>query len=139
MVAVAISAARGDAHPFWVVLVVVLVLSFPGDEWALTVRAIARVLGTIVGIVAFLPLSGAHFGTAGFTLLLCLLMWPMARVTSRNYLLGSAVITVFALALTVPLAPVESPGALALDRVLDTLVAAGLAILAIWTIRRRTR
>lgn len=136
---VAISGWRGDRHPFWVVLVVVLILSVPGDGRTLTVRAVGRLLGTLIGIALFIPISGAHFGTWGFTAWLCLLVWPMARMTSRNYLLGSVVITVFALSLTVPLAPAQPPLLLAADRALDTLVAASLAMLSLWAIRPRSR
>ena len=139
MAAVAISGWRGDPHPFWVVIVVVLVLSFPGDEPTLTARAVARLLGTILGILLFLPVTAIPFGTTTFALFLCLLMWLMARVTSRNYLIGSVVITVFALSLMLPLTPTESPESLAVDRGIDTVVAVTFSVVALWAIRPRSQ
>jgi hypothetical protein len=137
--AVAISQWRGDPHPFWVVLVVVLVVSYPGNERVLTARAVARLLGTLLGIALFLPVARLHLGTIGFTVWLCLLIWPVARLTTRNYLAGSILITVLALSMTVPLAAAESPASLALDRAVDTLLAVALSILALWTVRARSQ
>ncbi len=112
-----------------------LVLSFPGDARTLSGRAVSRLLGTLLGIAVFLPLTGVRFGSVAFTAWLCLLVWPMARLSPRNYLLGSVVITVFALSLTVPLAPTETPVSLGIDRALDTVVAVTLSLLAIWAFR----
>lgn len=84
-----ISALRGDAHPFWGVLVVVL----------------------------------------------CILLWCVARWTARNYLLGSVLITLLALLMSVPLTPDESPLQLTLARGIDTVIA-GIVSLAVLRIVR---
>jgi len=132
---VMVSVARGDTHPFWGVLVVVLVLSYPGDEGRLTVRAVSRIVGALVGIALFTPLARVHLGTAGYVALLCVLLWCVARVTAHNYLVGSVVITLLALAISVPLSPNEGPGELATARGVDTIVAGAIAVAVIWVIR----
>ena len=132
---VMVSVARGDTHPFWGVLVVVLVLSYPGDEGRLTVRAVSRIVGALVGIALFTPLARVHLGTAGYVALLCVLLWCVARVTAHNYLVGSVVITLLALAMSVPLSPNEGPGELATARGVDTIVAGAIAVAVIWVIR----
>lgn len=127
-----LSALRGDTHPFWGVLVAVLILSYPGDQRTLEVRAVSRVVGTVVGIVIFLPLTDAHFGSAGYVAVLCVLLWFVARWTARNYLLGSVLITLLAMFMSVPLIPGETPLELTMYRLVDTAIAAVVAVAMLW-------
>ena len=126
----ALSALRDDAHPFWGVLVVVLVLSFPGTTGQLTGRAVARLVGTVAGVVLFVPVAGLHLGSAGYVAVLCVLLWFVARWTARNYAIGTTLITLLALFMSVPLTPDESPWQLAVDRGVDTLIA-GIVVLVV--------
>lgn len=132
-----ISALRGDEHPFWGVLVVVLVLSYPGGRRVLNVRALSRILGTLIGVLAFAPIAGLHLGSAGFVVALCVLLWFVARWTTRNYLIGSVLITVLALMMTVPLTANETPLQLTADRFVDTLVAGAIAMIVLQIVRTR--
>lgn len=132
-----ISALRGDDHPFWGVLVAVLVLSYPGDRRALNVRALSRILGTLIGVLVFAPIAGLHLGSAGFVVALCVLPWFVARWTTRNYLIGSVLITVLALMMTVPLTANETPLQLTADRFVDTLVAGAIAMIVLQIVRTR--
>lgn len=132
-----ISALRGDEHPFWGALVVVLVLSYPGDRRVLNVRALSRILGTLIGVLAFAPIAGLHLGSAGFVAVLCVLLWFVARWTTRNYLIGSVLITVLALMMTVPLTANETPLQLTADRFVDTLVAGAIAMIVLQIVRTR--
>lgn len=132
-----ISALRGDAHPFWGVLVVVLVLSYPGDSRQLTVRAVSRILGTLAGLLLFLPVADLHLGSAGYVTVLCILLWCVARWTARNYLLGSVLITLLALFMSVPLTPDESPLQLTLARGIDTVIAGIVSLAVLRLVRPR--
>ena len=132
----AVSALRDDAHPFWGVLVVVLVLSYPGDTGQLTGRAVSRLLGTFVGVILFVPVSGLHLGTPGHVAVLCVLLWFVARWTARNYAIGSTLITLLALFMSVPLTPDESPVELALDRGVATLIAGVIALVVLRLVPR---
>lgn len=131
VVATTITHVARDHHPFWATLVVTLVLMYPGTPDALVLRAAQRFLGTVVGIGAFAALGLLHLGASAYLALLCVLLFASARVTSRNYLYGTVFITLLALYLTVPLAPAETPRAIALDRLEDTIVAVVLAAAAV--------
>ena len=48
-----IARAAHDSHPFWSVLVALLVLSYPGGTDVQDLRAINRVAGTLAGIFAY--------------------------------------------------------------------------------------
>ncbi|WP_095205197.1 FUSC family protein [Mesorhizobium carmichaelinearum] len=121
----------GSRHPFWAVLVVVLILSFPGDQSQLRQRSLQRFVGTAIGIAVFLPLAQLHLAEAASVAVLCALFWGISRLSTRNYMVGSVLITVFALVLTVPLSPAERPGQLAFSRITDTLFAVVAAVIAI--------
>lgn len=128
----AITAVIGDRHPFWPVLVIVMVLSYPGDQQRLTLRALQRLLGTLLGIGIFAGTSQIPLGTAGYVAVVCVLLWLCSRWAARNYLVGSVFITVLALSMTVPLSSDQAPLALATNRWQDTMIGAGLALAAIW-------
>lgn len=114
-----------------------LVLSYPGDRRALNVRALSRILGTLIGVLVFAPIAGLHRGSAGFVVALCVLPWFVARWTTRNYLIGSVLITVLALMMTVPLTANETPLQLTADRFVDTLVAGAIAMIVLQIVRTR--
>ncbi|QPC94847.1 FUSC family protein [Mesorhizobium sp. INR15] len=121
----------GSRHPFWAVLVVVLILSFPGDQSQLRQRSVQRFVGTAIGIAVFLPLAQFHLAETASVAVLCALFWGISRLSTRNYMVGSVLITAFALVLTVPLSPAETPGQLAFSRITDTLFAVVAAVFAI--------
>ena len=80
--------------------------------------------------------SGLHLGTPGHVAVLCVLLWFVARWTARNYAIGSTLITLLALFMSVPLTPDESPVELALDRGVATLIA-GVIALVVLSVHRR--
>lgn len=128
-----------DPHPFWSVLVALLVLSYPGSNDVLALRAAHRVLGTAVGIAAYWLWSLLAAPAAWNAALLGALLWTSARLAPRNYGYASAAITVLALMMTQPLVSGISAGDLALNRLLDTVVAALVSALALALIRPHGR
>lgn len=129
-----ISGLVGDRHPFWIVLVVLLVLSHPGDQQSLTLRAVQRLLGTVAGVVVFGALMGFTLPPAALVALVCVLLWIVSRFAARNYLIGSFFITLLALYLVVPLSPHQTPGSLAANRLIDTGIGVALSITLIWLV-----
>ena len=127
-----------DQHPFWASLVIALVLSYPGSQTSLTLRGVQRFLGTSAGIGIFVALSRLHLNEAAYIVVLCALLWPISRLTGRNYLYGSVFITLLALYMTVPLSPAQAPLALAANRWMDTLIAVLIALAMIWLIGPRS-
>jgi uncharacterized membrane protein YccC len=56
-----IAHAVHDPHPFWPVLVALLLLSYPGGTDVQVLRAINRVAGTVLGIFAYWTMDpGRH-------------------------------------------------------------------------------
>lgn len=127
----------GDAHPFWAMLVVVLVLSFPGDRDALLVRTAHRVAGTAVGFLAFWAWTLVGPPTWVAFVAMGVLLWATMSLAPRNYGLACVAITLLALLMTQALLPGEPPARMALDRVADTLVGAVVAVACLLLIRPR--
>ncbi len=134
VVATLVSGLLGDRHPFWTVLVVLLVLSYPGDQQHLTLRAVQRLSGTCLGVVVFSALMGITLPTEALVLVVCALLWVVSRFAARNYLIGSFFITLLALYLVAPLSPSQSPSSLAMDRVADTAIGVALSLALIWLV-----
>ncbi|MFI4927297.1 MAG: FUSC family protein, partial [Burkholderiales bacterium] len=128
LLALAVMRWTGDRHPFWAVLVTVLVLSWPGDPAQLRLRAVQRLVGTTMGILVFLIASNFPLARPAYVAVLCVVFLAMARVADRNYALASVFISLFALLLTVPLSASEPPLAMAASRLVDTALAAVIAL-----------
>ena len=132
-----IGAAVGDPHPFWSVLVALLVLAYPGDHHAQIGRAVNRVLGTAAGIGVYWVWTVIDPPTAADVLAVGALMWAASRLAARNYLYASIVITLLALLMTQPLAAGAAPGSLALNRLGDTVLAGVVCLLLVLLVRPR--
>ena len=63
-------------------------------------------------------------------------LWFVARWTARNYAIGSTLIPLLALFMSVPLTPDESPVELALDRGVATLIAGVIALVVLRLVPR---
>lgn len=135
MLALTVSSWAGSAHPFWAVLVVVLVLSFPGERDAQTVRAVHRVAGTVVGFFLYWAWTLVDPPlTAGYVAM-GVLLWFVMGMAPRNYGYACIGITLLALLMTQALSPHVHPADLALDRVADTLLGAVIALAAVLLVR----
>ena len=134
-----IAFAVGDPHPFWSVLVALLVLVYPGDRHAQIGRAANRALGTAVGIGVYWLWTLIDPPTFADVLAVGALMWAASRLAARNYFYASIVITLLALLMTQPLAGDASPGSLALNRLLDTVLAVIVCFVLIRFVRPRQR
>ena len=128
VLATTITRLLGDQHSFWATLVVVLVLSYPGSQKRLTLRAIQRFLGTVVGIGVFAGLLTIPLNQIAYVALLCVLLLAISRITARNYLYGSIFITILALYITLPLVSDQTPLSIAVNRWVDTLISVLIAL-----------
>lgn len=131
--------AVADPHPFWAVLVALLVLSYPGGTDVLVLRAVNRVAGTIAGILVFWLWNLAGVSARWDFVAIGVLLWAASRLAPRNYAYASIVITVLALLMTQPLVSGVSAGRLALNRLADTGLAAAVCLLALAFVRPRHR
>lgn len=134
--------ALGDPHPFWAVLAAGLVLMPAKDAGALRLRALHRMLGTVVGALAFeawalLVPSGPGSGFVPAFLLMGALLWIIMDLSSRNYGYACVAITLLALLMTQQLTPAVDPAVLAGNRVIDTVLGGVVALVILVLIRPR--
>lgn len=129
--------ALGDPHPFWAVLAAGLVLMPPKEPGALGLRAAHRVLGTLVGALAYEVWVSLVPGSVPAFLAMGVLLWLVMALSPRNYGYACVGITLLALLMTQELTPGVPPGALAGNRVLDTVVGGVVALVVLMILRPR--
>ena len=137
--AFAIPVMAGGTHPFWAVLVAVLVLSYPGGRRIQVMRTIHRILGTALGFLAYwgwtliYPPDVVTFAAMG------ILLWIAMGLAARNYGLACIAITLLALMMTQVLTPDIHPATLAGDRLLTSIIGAAVAVVVMIVIQPRRR
>ncbi|MET0394555.1 MAG: FUSC family protein [Chitinophagaceae bacterium] len=130
IIAILVSRQLGIHRSYWVIVATAAVLQAGPTRRLTTIRAIQRVLGTLLGVGLFELIH--HFHPAGIwvVLLIALLQFATQVVIARNYVLGLFFIT--------PLALVNSTigqidAAITVrERVVDTLIGAGIALVVFW-------
>lgn len=128
-VALAVAAAASvgvffrAGHGYWVVMVAGAVLQATHVSRDSAIRALQRVVGTIIGVFVFGLIRFADPRGA----------WLIAIevVVARHYALALAFIT--PTALTIAAAGTSAPGALVHERIVDTVLGAVIAITVLWT------
>lgn len=129
-VAILVSKPLGIQRAYWVVVAVCAILQAGQDRQLTTIRAIQRVLGTLLGVVVFQLLILLKPTGAWIILIIVLFQFATQVVIARNYVLGLIFITPIALMNTMAgrigvLVPVR-------ERILDTLLGAGIALVVFW-------
>ncbi|OIJ93802.1 hypothetical protein BIV25_24115 [Streptomyces sp. MUSC 14] len=114
--------ALGVGRPYWAL---VTAASLYQANITLTWnRAVQRVVGNLVGVLAFAALAPlAHLHPAALVLCCLALSFGAEALMGRNYWLGSVCVTPMALLIT-EFARSQDPGRLMTERALDTLVGA---------------
>ena len=123
-------------HPYWAILSVLILMHMDATRSDMTIRAIHRVLGTVIGLGLYLAV--AAFGPSGWVQigLIIVFLWIMQAMVTRNYGIACIFITCFALLMT----PLTQPGEmyqLAQDRILETVVGLAVGIITIHVVGRR--
>lgn len=98
--AFAIPVMAGGTHPFWAVLVAVLVLSYPGGRRIQVMRAIHRILGTALGFLAYWGWTLIHPPDVVTFAAMGILLWITMGLAAGNYGLACIAITLLALMMT---------------------------------------
>lgn len=130
MIAILVSKQLGIHRSYWVIVAAAAVLQAGPTRRLTTVRAIQRVLGTLLGVALFGAIHFFHPAGLWVVLLVMLLQFATQVVIARNYVLGLFFIT--------PLALVNSTigqadAAITVrERVIDTLLGAAIALVVFW-------
>lgn len=130
------SLALGVGRPYWALVTAASL--YQANVTLTWSRAVQRVVGNLVGVLAFAALVPlAHLAQAALVLVCLALNFGAEALISRNYWLGSVCVTPMALLIT-EFAQAQDPGRLISERIVDTLVGAvvGLAAAVAVTNRR---
>ncbi|WP_307167495.1 FUSC family protein [Streptomyces rishiriensis] len=129
------SLALGVGRPYWAL---VTAASLYQANLTLTwSRGVQRVVGNLVGVLAFAALVPlAHLTQAALVLICLALNFGAEALISRNYWLGSVCVTPMALLIT-EFAQVQDSGRLITERLVDTLVGAVVGFVAAAAVTNR--
>lgn len=123
-----LASAAPLAYGYWVPLTVLIVMR--ADPAATQVRAVQRALGTVAGVVAAGGLLLVRPTDEVAAIGMCVVAYLLPVAVARSFLLASAARTAFALLLIEAPQPQAFSSALLVERVLDTALGAGVAVLA---------
>ncbi|MER5470931.1 FUSC family protein [Streptomyces sp. NPDC002685] len=117
-----VSLALGVGRPYWALVTAASL--YQANVTLTWSRGVQRVVGNLLGVLAFAVLAPlAHVGQAVLVLCCLALNFGAEALIGRNYWLGSVCVTPMALLIT-EFARSQQSGELITDRVLDTLVGA---------------
>ncbi|MGH4031875.1 FUSC family protein [Actinomycetota bacterium Odt1-20B] len=129
------SLALGIGRPYWALVTAASL--YQANVTLTWNRGVQRVVGNLVGVLAFaaiVPL--AHLNHALLIACCLALAFGAEALITRNYWLGTVCVTPMALLVT-EFARFQEPGALILDRVVDTLLGALLGVVAAIAVTNR--
>ncbi|MET8130695.1 FUSC family protein [Streptomyces sp. NPDC005251] len=130
-----VSLALGVGRPYWALVTAASL--YQANVTLTWRRGVQRVVGNLVGVLAFAVLAPlAHVGQAALVLCCLALNFGAEALMGRNYWLGSVCVTPMALLIT-EFAHSQRSGELIADRVLDTLVGALVGFLAAVAVTNR--
>jgi len=127
----------GWEHPYWAMVAAVTVLSGPDLASRLT-RGLHRVVGTTLGVAVAAPILLWSPDGAGAVLVIVVLQVLTELVVGRNYAVALLFITPLALMMG-QLAHAAPTGPLLRDRLLETVLGAGVGAVVLLLIPDRLR
>lgn len=130
IVSVLVSKPLGIHRAYWVIVAVTAILQAGQNRKLTTIRAVQRVLGTLLGVIVFEVIVFLKPSNIFLVLMIMLFQFATQVVIARNYVLGLIFITPIALANTmVGRSNVMIPVS---ERIMDTLLGAVIAIIIFW-------
>ncbi|MFI7500859.1 FUSC family protein [Streptomyces sp. NPDC049687] len=129
------SLALGVGRPYWALVTAASL--YQANVTLTWNRAVQRVVGNLVGVLAFAVLVPlAHLHQAALVLVCLALNFGAEALISRNYWLGSVCVTPMALLIT-EFAHYQDSGRLITERLVDTLVGAAVGFVAAIAVTNR--
>ncbi|WP_225821567.1 FUSC family protein [Streptomyces naphthomycinicus] len=127
--------ALGVGRPYWALVTAASL--YQANVTLTWSRGVQRVVGNLVGVLAFAALAPlAHLHPAALVLCCLALNFGAEALIGRNYWLGSVCVTPMALLIT-EFARTQDPAELITDRVVDTLVGALVGFVAAVAVTNR--
>ena len=125
-----VSLPLGTHRGYWITTAAVAILGAGAGRRVTVVRGVHRVLGTLVGSVLVLALAVLSPQGLALALLLGIIQFSVELLVTRHYALALALITPLAIMVGTSAAGV-SPAAVIGERIVDTLLGAAIALLAL--------
>lgn len=136
LLAASMMIASPVGHPYWAILSSLIVLHMGASRYDMTIRAAQRVLGTAIGVgVYFLVVLAAPSPWVKVAIVIAAI-FIMESLMARNYAAGVIFVTLFALLMT-PITAAGEVEMLMRDRLVETLVGVGVAVVVVWAVGRR--
>jgi hypothetical protein len=134
LIAGLVSSALGVGHPYWAILTSTIIVQVWASRISMTRRAVARAVGTVIGALVFaaITLLGAPpWVDVAFMLVFLVAMNVLIQT---NYAIGVVFLTPMALLSSEIGTGITGASGLALahDRVIQTLIGAGVSLVVIW-------
>jgi hypothetical protein len=126
-----LSLPLGMQHSYWVVMVAGAVLQASHISGFSAIRAMHRVLGTVLGIAIFGLIKLADPRGIWLVVILALLQFAIEVVVARHYALALTFITPSALLIS-SAAGTADTAVLVAERLVDTLLGAAIAMAVLW-------
>lgn len=126
-----ISLPLGVHRAYWVVLAAIAVLQVGHSRRLTTIKAIHRVLGTVIGVLGFGLLALGQPSGLWLVLIIAVLQFATEVVVARNYGIALLFITPLALLISTS-AHTISPWQIVGERIIDTLLGAMIALVVFW-------
>jgi hypothetical protein len=127
-----LSVPFGVHRSYWVIMVAGAVLQGTHLSRSSAIRAMHRVLGTVLGVAIFGLINLAEPRGLWLVVILALLQFAIEVVVARHYALALAFITPTALTISAA-GGTDGSLALATERLVDTLLGAAIAMAVLWT------
>ncbi|MEU2303960.1 FUSC family protein [Streptomyces misionensis] len=129
------SLALGVGRPYWALVTAASL--YQANVTLTWHRGVQRVVGNLVGVLAFAVLAPlAHLNAMALVLCCVALNFGAEALIGRNYWLGSVCVTPMALLIT-EFARFQDPATLATDRIVDTLIGALVGFVAAIAVTNR--
>lgn len=133
-----VSVPLGTHRGYWITTAAVAILGAGAGRRITAVRAVHRVLGTLVGSLLVLALALVSPQGLALALLLGAMQFCVELLVTRHYALALVLITPLAISVGTSAAGV-SPDAVVGERIADTLLGAAVAVLALLLLPGRRR
>ncbi|MFD7130854.1 FUSC family protein [Streptomyces sp. NPDC059894] len=135
--AVLIAQLAGIGHPYWAVLSAAVVLHSGADRGFTVARALHRVLGTLLGVLVVAAIWSLGPTRPEQLAVQLIGVFGMNLLLVRQYTLAVVSVTAMAMMANTATSPGLAVGALFADRVTETLVGCGVALVVLWSTGRR--
>jgi uncharacterized membrane protein YccC len=133
-----VSLPLGTHRGYWITSAAVAILGVGAGRRVTAVRAVHRVLGTLVGSLLVLVLAVLSPQGLALALLLGVMQFCVELLVTRHYALALVLITPLAITVGTAAAGVN-PDTVVGERIVDTLLGAAIAVLALVALPGRRR